>query len=132
MRNTAQYLLECYLTEMKVIVLLKILLKKVKKDVIIVYMKSRTSVTKPKAEFLPIPETIRRIFGTVETPSVLSDEQSKTQKTISHRAKKELLDFTKALQKIDPKGKEVKYEQHDGIDFYLYNLQRTTQKSRRQ
>lgn len=107
---------------MKVIVLLKIVLKKVNKDVIIVYMRSKATVVKSKAELRPIPETIRRIFGTVETPPALPDEQPETQKTISHRSRKELLGLTKELRKIDPKGKKVDYEQYDGFKLYLYGL----------
>lgn len=110
------------LTEMKLMVLLKIVLKKVKKDVIIVCMRSKAIVVKSKAELRPIPETIRRIFGTVETPPVLPDKQPETQKNISHRARKELLGLTKELRKIDPKSKKVDYEQRDGFKLYLYGL----------
>lgn len=81
-------------------------------------MKSKSTVVKTKAESQPIPKAVQEVFGTVETPLVLPDEQPKPTKTISRLSRGELLGLTKELQKINPKGKRIDCEAYK--DFFLH------------
>ena len=84
-------------------------------------MENSENVVKQQPNISPLPKAIEEVFGKTELPDTLPDEQRLEPETISHRARKGLLDLTKELRKVAPTDNEVSCEVQNGITLQLYN-----------
>lgn len=83
-------------------------------------MKNFEDVIKRKPNIPPLPKAIEEVFGNVEVPRRLPDKQPRRPRTISSKARRELLDFTKELRKVKPTSKIHDCETQNGITCQLY------------